>query len=171
MLRPIRRFNQKPDGAHFVIVASQYNSRFVDAMVAAARSELRKAKADKIEVFRTPGSYEIPLIVAEIARRQPTVSAIIALGVIFRGETLHAQLIAESVTGALMDIQLETGVPCGFGLLTVDTMEQALERVSGGAKRDTGRAAAEAALASLAVKHEIASEATRAMSEELPNGV
>jgi 6,7-dimethyl-8-ribityllumazine synthase len=68
-------------------------------------------------------------------------------------------------------VQLESGVPCGFGVLTVDTMAQALDRVSGGSKRDTGRHAAEAALASLAVKAELAWEETRNMSEKSPNSV
>ena len=66
-------------------------------------------------------------------------------------------MCAEAARG-IQQVQLETGVPCGFGVLTVDTMDQALDRVAGGSKRDTGRAAAEAALASLAVKHAMAGD-------------
>ena len=73
-----------------------------------------------------------------------------------RGETDHYDYVCGEAARGIQEVQLETGVPCGFGVLTVDTMEQALERVQGGSKRDTGRHAAEAVLASLAVKDALA---------------
>ena len=80
----------------------------------------------------------------------------VCLGAVIRGETDHYDYVCAEAARGIQQVQLETGVPCGFGVLTVDTMEQALDRVAGGGKRDTGRRAAEAALASLAVKQELA---------------
>jgi 6,7-dimethyl-8-ribityllumazine synthase len=82
--------------------------------------------------------------------------AIVCLGAVIRGETDHYDYVCGEAARGIQQVQLETGVPCGFGVLTVDTMEQALERVAGGAKRDTGRHAAEAVLASLAVREQLA---------------
>jgi 6,7-dimethyl-8-ribityllumazine synthase len=81
---------------------------------------------------------------------------VICLGAVIRGETDHYEYVCGEAARGIQDVQLETGVPCGFGVLTVDSIEQALERVSGGSKRDTGRHAVEAALASLAVKRQLA---------------
>jgi 6,7-dimethyl-8-ribityllumazine synthase len=75
---------------------------------------------------------------------------------VIRGETDHYDYVCGEAARGIQQVQLETGVPCGFGVLTVDTMDQAVERVTGGAKRDTGRSAAEAVLAVLAVKEELA---------------
>ena len=72
-----------------------------------------------------------------------------------RGETDHYDYVCAAAADGISSVQLQTGVPCGFGVLTVDTMEQALDRVVGGSKRDTGRHAVEAVLASLAVKREL----------------
>ena len=74
------------------------------------------------------------------------------LGAVIRGETDHYDYVCATAADGIQHVQLETGVPCGFGVLTVDTMEQALDRVAGGSKRDTGAHAAQAALASLEVK-------------------
>jgi 6,7-dimethyl-8-ribityllumazine synthase len=80
---------------------------------------------------------------------------VVCLGAVIRGETDHYEFVCREAARGIQQVQLDTGVPCGFGILTVDTMEQALDRVSGGAKRDTGRHAAEAALALLVVKREL----------------
>jgi 6,7-dimethyl-8-ribityllumazine synthase len=74
---------------------------------------------------------------------------------VIRGETDHYDYVCGAAARGIQQVQLETGVPCGFGVLTVDSMEQALERVAGGSKRDTGRHAADAALASLTVKQQL----------------
>ena len=79
----------------------------------------------------------------------------VCLGAVIRGETDHYDYVCSSAADGITRVALDTGVPCGFGVLTVDTMEQALARVAGGAKRDTGRHAVEAVLASLEVKDEL----------------
>jgi 6,7-dimethyl-8-ribityllumazine synthase len=83
---------------------------------------------------------------------------VVCLGAVIRGETDHYDYVCGEAARGIQQVQLETGVPCGFGVLTVDTMDQALDRVAGGAKRDTGRSAVEAALASLAVKDALLGE-------------
>jgi 6,7-dimethyl-8-ribityllumazine synthase len=75
---------------------------------------------------------------------------------VIRGETDHYEWVCGAASRGIQQVQLDTGVPCGFGVLTTDTMEQALDRVEGGSKRDTGRQAAEAVLAGLRVKEKLA---------------
>jgi 6,7-dimethyl-8-ribityllumazine synthase len=94
-------------------------------------------------------------LVASYAARSGRYAAIICLGAVIRGETDHYAHVCGEAARGIQQVQLETGIPCGFGILTVDTMSQAMERVTGGSKRDTGRTAAEAALAALAVKERL----------------
>ena len=93
---------------------------------------------------------------AKYAAESGRFDAVVCLGAVIRGETDHYDYVCSSAAHGITRVGLETGVPCGFGVLTVDTMEQALERVAGGAKRDTGRHAVEAVLASLDVKDDLA---------------
>jgi 6,7-dimethyl-8-ribityllumazine synthase len=118
-----------------------------------ARAALTDAEVDRFEV---PGAFELPLV-ARYAATSGRFDAIVCLGAVIRGETDHYDYVCAEAARGIQSVQLETGVPCGFGVLTVDTMEQALDRVTGGSKRDTGRTAAEAALASLSVKQELSS--------------
>src|SRR5215471_16230048 len=99
MLKPLTSEVHAAGDATFCIVASQYNSHYVDAMLRAAQAELRRAKVKHIQIIRVPGAYEIPLVAACVARSATTAhsranrkvpSAIICLGVILRGETVHA---------------------------------------------------------------------------------
>jgi len=76
---------------------------------------------------------------------------------VIRGDTDHYDYVCSAATDGILRVALDTGVPCGFGVLTVDTMEQALARVSGGDKRDTGEHAVEAVLAALAVRRQLQS--------------
>ena len=96
-------------------------------------------------------------MIASYAARSGRYAAIVCLGAVIRGETDHYNYVCGEAARGIQQVQLDTGVPCGFGVLTVDTMDQALERVTGGSKRDTGRSAAEAALAALAVKNKLSS--------------
>src|SRR5579859_2184651 len=103
MLKSIKSKALRANGARFAIVASQYNARYVDAMVRAARAELKRAGAESVEVFRVPGAYEVPLVATRLARlsggaSSPRFGAIICLGVILRGETVHAAHIGEAVS-------------------------------------------------------------------------
>jgi 6,7-dimethyl-8-ribityllumazine synthase len=117
-----------------------------------ARSALSECEVSRYQV---PGAFELPLV-ARYAATSGRFDAVVCLGAVIRGETDHYDYVCAEAARGIQAVQLETGVPCGFGVLTVDTIEQALDRVAGGSKRDTGRAAAEAAMASLAVKQELA---------------
>lgn len=120
-----------------------------------ARAALEEAGVTNVEDFSVPGAFELPLV-AKFAAESGRFDAVVCLGAVIRGETDHYDYVCSAATDGITQVQLETGVPCGFGVLTVDTMEQALARVTGGSKRDTGRHAVEAVLASLDVKDELA---------------
>jgi len=129
----------------FVIVASKYNSRYVDAMVRSATATLKAAKAKHIRVVRVPGAYEIPIVAAKLARtKQPL--AIICLGVILRGQTTHAAHIGDAVSRALMEIQLQYEVPVVHEVLLLENEEQAKVRCLG-KDHSRGTEAAQTALA------------------------
>ncbi len=102
----------------FVIVASEYNAKFVQGLVDAATREIGAAMPKStVVVHRVPGAFELPLVVQLAARSTGGADAIIAFGVILQGKTAHADLIAGSVTDALTRIALETGVPVVHGVL------------------------------------------------------
>jgi 6,7-dimethyl-8-ribityllumazine synthase len=153
MLTPIKSKRAKAArGGSFVIVASQYNRRYVDAMLRAALAELKRARAAYIQVVRVPGAYEIPLITARLARQGlwrngncSSASAIICLGVILRGETVHAAHIGEAVSRTLMDIQVRYEVPVIHEVLLLENEEQARVRCLG-KTHNRGAEAAQTAL-------------------------
>ena len=129
MLKPVQKKKFKGQGGFFVIVASQYNARYVDAMVRAAKAELERAGAEVLRVVRVPGAFEIPVVVAKWARQsKPPVQGIICLGVILRGATTHAQHIGEVVSNALGSIAVETEIPVIHEVLLLENEQQAKER-------------------------------------------
>lgn len=134
-------------------VASFY-PELADKLEQGARDALSEADAEGVDSFEVPGAFELPLI-AKYAAQSGRYDAVVCLGAVVRGDTDHYDYVCGEAARGIQQVQLETGVPCGFGVLTVDTMEQALDRVKGGSKRDTGRHAAEAVLAALAVKEEL----------------
>ena len=136
---------------------ARFYTELADKLESGARAALEEAGVDAaaIDRFEVSGAFELP-VVALFAAESGRYDAIVCLGAVIRGETDHYDYVCGEAARGIQDVQLRTGVPCGFGVLTVDTMDQALDRVAGGAKRDTGRAAAEAALASVAVKQQLA---------------
>src|SRR2546423_6663721 len=150
MLRPVKRHTRARSSRNFVIVASRYNQKYVDAMVGAAEEVLRRSGA-KVRVIRVPGAFELPVIAAKVAaragaNRKPPVSAIICLGVILRGETVHAAHIGQAVTDALMQLQLRYEIPVVHEVLLLENEQQARTRCLG-RKHNRGAEAAETALA------------------------
>jgi 6,7-dimethyl-8-ribityllumazine synthase len=145
MLKSVKRKSLRANQATFAIVASQYNARYVDAMLKAAKGELRRAGAKTVQVIRVPGAYEIPVVAARLAR-EGSISAIVCLGVILRGETAHAVHIGEAVSQALMQIQLRYEIPVIHEVLLLDNEEQARVRCLG-RKHNRGAEAAQTALA------------------------
>ena len=121
---------------------------------ARSRRSRRPAHED-VAVFDVPGAYELPLA-ASYAAASGRFAGIACLGAVIRGETDHYDFVCGQAAAGVMSVQLETGVPCAFGVLTCETMEQALAR-SGGGKRDTGSHAAEAVLRMAVLHRELAS--------------
>jgi 6,7-dimethyl-8-ribityllumazine synthase len=143
-----------PAGRVALCVARFY-TELAEKLEAGARAALYDGGLIDIDRFDVPGAFELP-VVAKYAAQSGRYVAVVCLGAVIRGETDHYDYVCTEAARGIQQVQLETGVPCGFGVVTVDTMEQALDRVIGGSKRDTGRSAAEAALASLAVKQQLA---------------
>lgn len=145
MLKPVKTRKSKASGGSFALVASQYNARYVNAMLRAAKAELLRAGA-KVQIVRVPGAYEIPVVAKKLAATNPQLSAIICLGVILRGETTHAAHIGEAVSGALMQIQLAHEIPVIHEVLLLENEAQARVRCLG-QKHNRGTEAAQTALA------------------------
>jgi 6,7-dimethyl-8-ribityllumazine synthase len=137
----------------FALVVGRFYADLANRLVAGATDVLEPHGA--IDVFDVPGAFELPLA-AKYAAESGRYAAVVALGAVIRGETDHYDYVCGEAARGIQQVQLATGVPVGFGVLTVESMEQALARVQGGAKRDSGAHAAEAVLASLAVKDELA---------------
>jgi 6,7-dimethyl-8-ribityllumazine synthase len=127
----------------FAIVVGRFYEDLAEKLVASARAAFEEAGGE-VDVFDVPGAYELPLA-ARYCADSGRYAGVAALGAVIRGETTHYDYVCNECARGLMDVQLSTGVPCGFGVLTVENLEQALARAGGG-KRDSGRHAAEAVL-------------------------
>lgn len=144
--RPPVEGNLQAGGLRFAIVAARFNPQVVDALVRGAIGALVEhgARESDLEVVRVPGAYDIPVIARKLALAR-RYDALIALGAVVRGDTPHFDYVAGECAAGLTRIALDTGVPVTFGVLTTDTMEQALARAGGAA----GNKGADAALAAL----------------------
>lgn len=145
----------------FAIVVGRFYSDLADQLVAGATRVFESAGADAVDVFDVPGAFDLPLA-ALMAAETGRYVGIACLGAVIRGETSHYDYVCSAAARGIQDVSLRTGVPCGFGVLTVEDMDQALARAGAGEgerKRDTGVDAAEAVLALARVKAEIASDA------------
>jgi 6,7-dimethyl-8-ribityllumazine synthase len=136
-------------GERYAIVIGRFYEDLAEKLVASARAVFEEAGGE-VDVFDVPGAYELPLG-AKYCADTGRYAGVAALGAVIRGETTHYDYVCGECARGLMDVQLQTGVPCGFGVLTVENMEQALARAGGG-KRDSGRHAAEAVMMMLALR-------------------
>ncbi len=127
MLKKVSRQRQSGAGCRFVIVASRFNVPYVDAMVRAARLELKRA-GGTVRTLRVPGAFEIPVVAAKLAASSEPPSAVICLGVIFQGQTSHAKHVAWGVTHALAQIQIQHHVPVIHGVFEFENKEHARVR-------------------------------------------
>ena len=122
-------------------MASRFNSRVVELLVSGAVDCLRRHGADDITLVRVPGAWEIPQAAEELAAAggegQPRYDAIVALGVVIRGETPHFDYICSSCSRGLASLSKRHRIPVGFGVLTCDTSQQAEERAGGKAGNNT----------------------------------
>jgi 6,7-dimethyl-8-ribityllumazine synthase len=138
------------------IVVSTYNSNITQRLQTGATDTLQAAgwNREQIETLQVPGAWELPLAAQWLLERQQVV-AVLALGAVIRGETTHDQHINRAVSNALMELMVATGKPVGFGLLTCNSLEQAIHR-AGGNVGNKGCETAEAVLAMLALRNTIA---------------
>ena len=118
-----------PADARFAIVATRFNHFIVDRLVEGALDALRRhgGELDRVTIVRVPGSWEMPVAVSRLAASRKF-DAIIAIGAVIRGSTPHFDYIAAEVSKGLANISMSSGVPVTFGVLTTDTIEQAVER-------------------------------------------
>jgi 6,7-dimethyl-8-ribityllumazine synthase len=116
-------------GLRFAIVAARFNSFITDRLLAGCLDALRRSggRSENIELVKVPGSWEMPIVVRELAR-QKRFDAIICLGAVIRGETPHFDYVAGQAAAGLAQIAADTGVPVAFGVLTTNTVEQAVDR-------------------------------------------
>jgi 6,7-dimethyl-8-ribityllumazine synthase len=154
MLTPLQQKKIRQRHGSFAIVASRYNARYVDAMLAAAENVLAKAGVKKIRVVRVPGAFEIPAVAAHLARAHPPFSAVICLGVILRGQTDHAQQIANAVSTALAQLQIQHAIPIIHEVLLLENEAQAAARCLD-KKHSRGAEAAQTALEMARVMEEL----------------
>ncbi|MEQ1933904.1 MAG: 6,7-dimethyl-8-ribityllumazine synthase [Fimbriimonadaceae bacterium] len=141
------------NGKRFAIVVSRWNELITKELLEGAVETLKQHGEPAIEVISVPGTWEIPVAVKTLlSRKDKRPDGVVALGCILQGQTTHAQLLSGDVGSALMSLQVESGVPIAWGVLTPDTAEQALDRA--GLKH--GNKGREAALAALEMANLIA---------------
>ncbi len=127
------------------VVAASWHDQVMEGLLAGADRALRDFGVEQVQVVRVPGSFELPVVAAELARGGQ--DAVVALGVVIRGGTPHFDYVCSAATDGLSRVALDHRVAVGFGLLTCDTEEQALDRAGlAGSQEDKGYEAASAAL-------------------------
>ena len=139
--------------ARYALAVGRFYEDLADRLVAGAREELEAAGVAEIDVFDVPGAFELPLA-AKYAAESGRYAGVVCLGAVIRGETSHYDHVCAEAARGIAQVSLDTGVPCAFGVLTVETMEQALAR-AGGNKRHQGRDAARATLAMAALRERL----------------
>jgi 6,7-dimethyl-8-ribityllumazine synthase len=132
-------------GLRVAVVAASWHQQVMDGLVAGALRGLEDAGVESPTLVRVPGTVELSVACARLAPRH---DALVALGVVVRGGTPHFEYVCQGVTAGLTQVSVATGVPVGFGVLTCDTTEQALDRAGlPGSSEDKGHEAATAAVA------------------------
>ena len=137
----------------FAIAVGRFYEDLAERLLAGAKGAFARAGQPDVEVFDVPGAFELPLA-ASYAARSGRFAGVACLGAVIRGETDHYDFVCAEVARGVMRVQLDTGVPCAFGVLTCQTMEQALAR-AGGEKREQGRHAAEAVLSMASLRRQL----------------
>ena len=117
------------NGLRFAIVVSRFNSFITERLLAGAMDALTRSggSPDLIDIIKVPGSWEVPLAAGEVAR-QKRYDAVICLSAVIRGETPHFDYVAAEAAKGIAHVAAETGVPVAFGVLTTNTLEQAIDR-------------------------------------------
>ena len=136
--------------SRFAIAVGRFYEELAQRLVAGAQRGFAAAGAGEADVYDVPGAFELPLAAKYLAE-SGRYAGDACLGAVIRGETDHYDYVCAETARGIQDVQLRTGVPCAFGVLTVDSMDQALAR-TGGDKRDQGEHAAQAVLALAAMR-------------------
>ncbi len=141
--------------ASFAIAVGRFYEDLAERLVSGARTAFSQAGHEDVEVFDVSGAFELPLA-ASYAAHSGRFAGVACLGAVIRGETDHYDFVCAQTAAGIMRVALDTGVPCAFGVLTCETMEQALARAGGG-KRDQGAHAAEAVMGMARMRNRLAS--------------
>lgn len=136
----------KPEGLHFAVVAARFNDIITKPLVEGALEAFRRysVREEDIDVIWVPGSFEIPLVAQTVAK-SGKYHAVLCIGAVVRGSTTHYEAVANSAASGVVSASLNSGVPCIFGILTCENMEQALDRAGG----KVGNKGAEAAVTAI----------------------
>jgi 6,7-dimethyl-8-ribityllumazine synthase len=129
----------------FAIAVGRFYQDLAERLIAGAQRAFAEGGAGEADVYDVPGAFELPLA-AQYLAESGRYDGVACLGAVIRGETDHYEYVCAEAARGIQDVQLRTGVPCAFGVLTVENMDQALARTGGG-KRDQGAHAAEAVMA------------------------
>lgn len=143
------------DSTRYAICVGSFYTDLAERLIKGAREEFAAAGVgeDRIDVMEIPGAFELPLA-AHYCATSGRYAGVACLGAVIRGETDHYDFVCNEAARGIQDVQLATGVPCGFGVLTVENMDQALARTGGG-KRDQGASAARAVLRMNEIKSDL----------------
>jgi 6,7-dimethyl-8-ribityllumazine synthase len=141
--------------SEYAIALGRFYEELAERLLAGAQSAFAEQGFEEVTVLEVPGAYELPLA-ASYAARSGRFDGVVCLGAVIRGETSHYDFVCAEAASGIMRVQLDTGVPCAFGVLTCETMQQALAR-TGGDKRDQGRHAAEAVMQMASLRRELES--------------
>lgn len=151
----------RPDGAglRVAVVAASWHERIMDGLLDGASRALAEAGVEDVDVVRVPGTFELSVACSSLADRY---DALVALGVVIRGGTPHFEYVCQAATMGITEVSVRTGVPIGFGVLTCDNEQQALDRAGlPGSDEDKGHEAASAAVATVAALRQVPRVATR----------
>lgn len=140
-------------GLRVAVIAASWHEQVMNGLLAGARRRLAEAGVSDVVELRVPGAFELPVAAARAVEHG--VDAVVALGVVIRGGTPHFEYVCSAATDGLTDVATRSGVPVGFGVLTCDTEQQALDRAGiEGSREDKGAEAAEAAVATVVALRE-----------------
>ena len=145
-------------GNAYAIAIGRFYEELAERLVAGAQAAFAEAGVGIVDVYDVPGAFELPLA-ALWAADTGRYAGVACLGAVIRGETDHYEFVCSEAARGIQDVALRTGVPCAFGVLTVENMDQALAR-SGGGKRDQGRHAAETVMQMAALALQMAKQPT-----------
>lgn len=137
-------------GLRVAVVAAQWHEQVMTGLLAGAHRALAAAGVSEVDVVRVPGAFELPVAASRLA--WAGYDAVVALGVVVRGGTPHFEYVCQAATSGLVEVAVRSGVPVGFGLLTCDDEQQAVDRAGlAGSREDKGHEAATAAVATAVV--------------------